>query len=209
VRAGAARVRVTELSRRGRLVPQVGLHNCRGAGVAGDPVHHAPRLAPHLIPTSRMTTKTLLILSFVTPLLIGSTPSSEAAAGRPVVLRQAATFRPFDKITHAQGRPEHGRGATVNCGPHRRAVVRPIRLNGRHAERVVCVSASPRAVTRAPHRSWKKSALVIGGSSAAGAGVGALIGGGKGALIGGLAGGAAGTAYEVHKRHKVRRRATR
>jgi hypothetical protein len=30
-------------------------------------------------------------------------------------------------------------------------------------------------------------------------------GGGKGALIGGIAGGAAGSAYEIHKRHKIRR----
>ena len=82
----------------------------------------------------------------------------------------------------------------MHCGAHRRAVVRTIRLNnGVRAQRVVCVST--------PHRSWKKSALVIGGSSAAGAGVGALVGGKKGALIGGVAGGAAGTAYEVHKRH--------
>jgi hypothetical protein len=98
----------------------------------------------------------------------------------------------------------------VNCGPRRHAVVRPIRLNnGARADRVVCVANTRALVTRAPHRSWKKSALVIGGSSAAGAGVGALVGGGKGAVIGGIAGGAAGSAYEVHKRHhkRYRRRA--
>jgi uncharacterized protein YcfJ len=99
--------------------------------------------------------------------------------------------------------------ATVNCGPYRRAVLRPVRLsNGARGERVVCVSTSRAVVRRAPHRSWKKSALVIGGSTAAGAGVGALVGGGKGALVGGIAGGAAGSAYEIHKRHhkKYRRR---
>ena len=95
----------------------------------------------------------------------------------------------------------------VNCGAHRRAVVQTIRLNnGARANRVVCVG-SARTVVR-HHRSWKKSALVIGGSSAAGAGVGALVGGKTGAVVGGVAGGAAGTAYEVHKRHhrKHRRR---
>jgi len=99
--------------------------------------------------------------------------------------------------------------AIVNCGAHRRAVVRSIRLNsGARADRVVCVSTSRAVVRRAPHRSWKKSALVIGGSTAAGAGVGALVGGQKGALVGGIAGGTAGTVYEVHKRHhrKYRRR---
>jgi hypothetical protein len=99
--------------------------------------------------------------------------------------------------------------ATVNCGPYRRAVLRPVRLsNGARAERVVCVSPSRTVVRHTPHRTWKKSALVIGGSTAAGAGVGALVGGKKGALVGGVAGGAAGSAYEVHKRHhrKYRRR---
>jgi tetrahydromethanopterin S-methyltransferase subunit D len=97
----------------------------------------------------------------------------------------------------------------VHCGAHRRAVLQTIRLNnGARANRVTCVSTTQAVVRRAPHRSWKKSALVIGGSSAAGAGVGALVGGTKGALVGGVAGGAAGTAYEVHKRHhrKHRRR---
>jgi hypothetical protein len=93
--------------------------------------------------------------------------------------------------------------AAVRCGAHRRAVVRHVRLNdGRRADRVVCVATN----YRAPHRSAKKSALVIGGSTAAGAGVGALVGGKKGALIGGIAGGTAGSVYEVKKRHKVRRR---
>lgn len=97
--------------------------------------------------------------------------------------------------------------ATVNCGPYRRAVLRPVRLsNGGRADSVVCVSTSRAVVRRAPHRSWKKSALVIGGSTAAGAGVGALVGGKKGALIGGVAGGAAGSAYEIHKRHHKRYR---
>jgi len=51
-----------------------------------------------------------------------------------------------------------------------------------------------------PKRSWKKTALIIGGSSAAGAGVGAIAGGKKGALIGAAIGGGAATVYEVIKR---------
>ena len=50
-----------------------------------------------------------------------------------------------------------------------------------------------------PQRSWKKRALVIGGSAGAGAGVGAIAGGKKGALIGAAIGGGAGTLYEVVK----------
>ena len=52
---------------------------------------------------------------------------------------------------------------------------------------------------RKPARSWQKRAMVIGGSSGAGAGIGALIGGSKGALIGAAIGGGAGTVYEMQK----------
>ena len=57
-----------------------------------------------------------------------------------------------------------------------------------------------RVVERAPRRDWTKTAMVIGGSSAAGAGLGALMGGKKGALIGAALGGGAATIYEVRKR---------
>ena len=49
-------------------------------------------------------------------------------------------------------------------------------------------------------RNWKKTALVIGGTSAAGAGIGAIFGGGKGALIGAAIGGGASSLYEATKR---------
>ena len=60
-----------------------------------------------------------------------------------------------------------------------------------------------RVVRRAevePKRSWKKTALVIGGSAGAGAGIGALAGGKKGALIGAAIGGGAASIYEAIKR---------
>jgi hypothetical protein len=46
-------------------------------------------------------------------------------------------------------------------------------------------------------RDWGKTAMVIGGTGAAGAGIGALFGGKKGALIGAALAGGAGTLYEV------------
>ena len=55
-------------------------------------------------------------------------------------------------------------------------------------------------VERAPSRDWKKTAMVVGGTTAAGAGLGAIFGGKKGALIGAAIGGGAGTIYEVRKR---------
>jgi hypothetical protein len=62
------------------------------------------------------------------------------------------------------------------------------------------VPQTTRVVERKPGRDWKKTAMVIGGSSAAGAGLGAIFGGKKGALIGAAIGGGAGTLYEVKKR---------
>ena len=55
-------------------------------------------------------------------------------------------------------------------------------------------------VERAPKRDWKRTALIIGGSSAAGAGVGALAGGKKGSLIGAAIGGGASTIYQMMKK---------
>lgn len=51
-----------------------------------------------------------------------------------------------------------------------------------------------------PQRSWTKTALVIGGSTGAGAGVGGLIGGKKGALVGAALGGGAASIYEATRR---------
>jgi hypothetical protein len=57
----------------------------------------------------------------------------------------------------------------------------------------------PAPVVRRDGRDWKKTAMVIGGSTAAGAGLGAIFGGRKGALIGAAIGGGAGTVYEVRR----------
>ena len=53
---------------------------------------------------------------------------------------------------------------------------------------------------REPERSKTKTALMIGGSAAAGAGVGGVMGGAKGALIGAAVGGGAASIYEAVKR---------
>ena len=50
-----------------------------------------------------------------------------------------------------------------------------------------------------PRRNWTKTALVIGGTTATGAGLGAIFGGKKGALIGAAIGGGASTIYEARK----------
>jgi hypothetical protein len=64
-------------------------------------------------------------------------------------------------------------------------------------------SSRPEAVHQdsAPEqRTWKKTAMIIGGSAASGAGVGAIMGGKKGALIGAAIGGGAASIFESTKR---------
>ncbi len=51
-------------------------------------------------------------------------------------------------------------------------------------------------------RSWKKSVLIIGGSAAGGAGLGAIVGGKGGAVKGAVIGGIAGTVYDIATRNK-------
>ncbi len=99
----------------------------------------------------------------------------------------------------------------VACGPGQHTVVRNTYLRGKPVTRVACVGnayrAAParyyegRSVYRRPHRSWGKSALIIGGSAGTGAGIGGLVGGKKGALIGAALGGGVGSLYEgAHRR---------
>jgi hypothetical protein len=59
-----------------------------------------------------------------------------------------------------------------------------------------------RTVVRDDGRSWKKSALIIGGSAAGGAGVGAIVSGKGGAKKGALIGGVGGLVYDLATRNK-------
>jgi len=65
-------------------------------------------------------------------------------------------------------------------------------------------TAEPRIVSQTvdskPQRSKTKTALVIGGSAASGAGLGGLLGGKKGALVGAALGGGAASIYEATRR---------
>jgi len=60
-----------------------------------------------------------------------------------------------------------------------------------------------RQVARAHHkRSWEREVLIVGGSSAAGAAIGAAAKGGKGAAVGALAGGVGGLIYDLATRNR-------
>src|SRR5256885_17073648 len=60
----------------------------------------------------------------------------------------------------------------VSCGPSQRAMVHETFVRGRDVTRVQCVGAPRAAYYRSArrHRSWGKSALIIGGSAGTGAG---------------------------------------
>ena len=68
--------------------------------------------------------------------------------------------------------------------------------------RTVTQPARQRSAEARPEsdRSWGKTAMIIGGSSGAGAGIGGLVAGKKGALISAAIGGGAATVYEARKR---------
>ena len=51
-------------------------------------------------------------------------------------------------------------------------------------------------------RTWKQSAIVVGGAAGAGAGIGAIAKGKKGAAVGAAIGAASGAAYELIKKDK-------
>ena len=79
------------------------------------------------------------------------------------------------------------------------AVYRPAQaLVPTYAPSVRRIRASTRRVE--PRRDWKREGLIIGGSTGAAAGIGALIGGKKGALIGAALGGGGSALYRATKK---------
>jgi hypothetical protein len=101
----------------------------------------------------------------------------------------------------------------VTCRSGQRAVVRDTFVRGEAVTQVECARgrAYRPVAYRAPnvkryradrhHRSWAKSALIIGGSAGTGAGIGGIVHGKKGALIGTALGAGAASIYEgAHRR---------
>lgn len=96
----------------------------------------------------------------------------------------------------------------VECAPGQRAVMQQRRIDGRtqlvarceRAATSVARRSSVGYVERAPRRTKTKTALMIAGSTATGAGVGGALNGRKGALVGAAIGGGSATVYEAIRR---------
>jgi hypothetical protein len=92
------------------------------------------------------------------------------------------------------GVARYASGAAVRPAVYETYSPAPRRVTARRA------SQTTTYVERDRGRDWTKTALVIGGTTATGAGLGAIFGGKKGALIGAAIGGGASTLYEARKR---------
>jgi hypothetical protein len=125
--------------------------------------------------------------------------------GQQAVVRQAAWNGQV--VSHVECVPRAAFQGAREPAASSRAAIREVVYDSEAAPapRVVRTAqvSAPREQSRAPvepRRSWQKTALVIGGSTAAGAGAGGAIGGKKGALIGAAIGGGASTLFEAFKR---------
>jgi hypothetical protein len=88
----------------------------------------------------------------------------------------------------------------VYAAPAPQVVQRRVAAPRQTVYRTVESAPVSRSVETAPHRSMAKTALIIGGSAASGAGVGGIVGGKKGALLGAAIGGGAASIYEASRR---------
>jgi hypothetical protein len=94
----------------------------------------------------------------------------------------------------------------VECGPGQRAILEQrnvgegVQLVARCVGAARTVAARQTVTRSAPRRTKTKTALMIAGSTATGAGVGGALKGKKGALIGAAVGGGSATIYEAIKR---------
>ena len=124
--------------------------------------------------------------------------AGQSVYGQPPFMAQPGVWSPYAASMSPQ--------AFVPAAPAAAYGAQPQYVN----ERVVTTQPVVRRATTqrtyaterasAPTRTWVKSAMLIGGSAASGAGVGAIVGGKKGAGIGALIGGGAATLYDQLKR---------
>ena len=117
----------------------------------------------------------------------------QAVDGRFVPATYTTALRPVAAPSIATATPVRNARRTTTTTTTRRPVSRTTRVQEREVVR-------EREIVRDEDHSWGKTAMVIGGSAAGGAGVGGIVGGKKGALIGAAIGGGAASIYEATQR---------
>jgi hypothetical protein len=128
----------------------------------------------------------------------------DCGQGQDMLLRQANGVTQVQCVPGATtaGTPLAGNGSDS---------LQPIRMEANVAPAPVQVQqasygprVAPRTTTRraASGRSWKKSAAIIGGATAAGAGMGAVLDGGSGAKKGAVVGLVGGVVYDIATRNR-------
>jgi hypothetical protein len=115
----------------------------------------------------------------------------ECGAGQRAVMAQ----RRINGNTQVVARCERAQGRDVVYDEY--GQVRPVAYQ---TSRPVARRSNVQYAERAPERTKTKTALMIAGSAATGAGVGGALKGTKGALIGAAVGGGAASIYEAAKR---------
>jgi hypothetical protein len=140
------------------------------------------------------------------PTLVQCEPQQEAVVRRSIVAgREVAevTCASTRSVFAPDGSYVDGRTAYAQSDIVTRPVVRTQTVRPRVVRQVYTepVRVSRQSEEVRSGRSWKKTAMIIGGSTAGGAGIGGIMGGKKGALIGAAIGGGAASIYEAAKRH--------
>jgi hypothetical protein len=110
-------------------------------------------------------------------------PATYATALRPIAAPSAGVVTPV-------------RNTATRRAPARQQ--RPVYRSTPVQEREIV--RDEREIERDDDHSWGKTAMIVGGSAAGGAGVGGIVGGKKGALIGAAIGGGAASIYEATQR---------
>ena len=138
-----------------------------------------------------------------------------AALGGALLLANTRSTAPAEQIsnpatTAVQLQPGSYLVPAAPAVPLQPAVQERVVYSDRTVAQPVTRTTTGRSVSSAPARTvevkrgrtWQKSALIIGGSAAGGAGVGALLGGGSGARKGAVVGGLGGLVYDLATRNK-------
>jgi hypothetical protein len=128
----------------------------------------------------------------------GQTVAQVQCVGQPLM-----TTNTFDEMSMAAPAYTTARAYPVSMSrPAVYSAPAPARTRTVASRQPVTYGTASSDVPQKSPRSWKKSALIIGGSAAGGAGLGAILDGKSGAKKGAVVGGIAGTVYDIATRNK-------